>query len=128
VDAQRQAFLNGIVGELAAPSRRRRGVKRAVAGAILATGSFLALSATAAHAAPPPRATGTVMAGDCYTPDFVPWDHTKTCDNPWTFVSYDYQYTYSPNGSNVYCHVFDASWFGCGGYNHIGTRTRCGYV
>ncbi|GAA0907775.1 hypothetical protein [Virgisporangium aurantiacum] len=114
MDAQRQAFLNGT--------------KRAVAAAVLAGGAFVGMSATAAHAEPSPEPASTMMDGDCYTPDFVPWDHEKTCNNWVTFMFYDYQYTYSPNGSNVHCHVFDASWFGCGGYTHVGPKTRCGFV
>ena len=105
------------------------GVRRAVAGVLLAGASFFAFSATAAHAGQPARTTGSVVqAEDCFTPDFVPWDHTKACGAGWAFVNYDYKYTYSPNQSTLYCHVFDASYFGCGGWSDIGERTRCGFV
>jgi hypothetical protein len=136
MDARQRAFLNAVVDDLAAsrshdsgtvPARhttRRSGVNRAVAGALLAGAAFVGFSATAAHAGPPARTNGAVIQSDCFTPDFIPQNHSKTCTGGIAFVSYKYLYTYSPN-QVVVCYMFDATYYGCGGSTDLGRRPLC---
>jgi hypothetical protein len=144
LDAQRRAFLDAVEADLTtsrlplpnadsgtAPTGRwkRLGVKGAIAGALLASASFLAFPTAPAQANPTvaqPRSV-VIQDGDCYTPDMVQYDHTKVCPNPLTFMSYTYQYADHVH-TNLWCFIFDATFFGCGGTSHVGTKTRCGYL
>jgi hypothetical protein len=144
MDAQRRAFLDTVVSDLAtspsrgsdtdsrtARSRRSTGfaITRAVAGTLLVGASFLAFSATSAQAERPALAGTSVVIqdGDCFTPDPVSYDHTKTCPNQYTFMAYDYLYGYKVH-DHLWCYVFDAWYYGCGGSDYIGQKTRCFYV
>ncbi|WP_156325730.1 hypothetical protein [Nonomuraea sp. SBT364] len=140
---QRQAFLDNLETELtSAPSnhpetgsgRVRRShingmkMRRGLAGALLAGASFLAFAAAPAQAAgaPPVIKPSSVAEANCFTPDFVPWDHTKTCGNPiafvnWTFVDEQWTTPY------YVCYVFDGWWYGCGGGTELPRASACGY-
>jgi hypothetical protein len=140
LDTQRRAFLADLKAELTTPqppgptparsigrSRKGLGMKRAVAGALLASASFIAFSAPAAHAASASAARTPVVAQDssCWVPDAEPWDHTKYCGSG-AFMSYKFLYD-----EEIYpyywCFTFDAYYYGCGGSTYVGRRSACAY-
>lgn len=95
---------------------------RAATATLLASASIFAFSATAATA---DTGSGSVIQEeDCFTPNHVKADHTKPCGIGWAFVSYKYQYEFHVHG-NVWCFVFDATYFGCGGPSPIGEELSC---
>lgn len=144
MDAQRRAFLESVEADMTtsrpqanagsgtAPTGRwkRLGVKGAAAGALLAGVSFLALPATPAQARPtvvPQPRSVVIQDGPCYTPNMEQRDHQKVCVNRYTFYNYTYLYADHVH-TNLWCFIFDATWFSCGGANYIGRKTRCGYL
>ncbi|MEV6632527.1 hypothetical protein AB0M54_17440 [Actinoplanes sp. NPDC051470] len=142
MDTQRQAFLATLEAELVdlSPSRTAadsildrpsRGagiaVKRSVFCTLLAGASMLAVGAAPAQAASAPSAatSGPVIQSDCFTPDFVRRDHTKTCGNPQAFVNY---YFVDEDWITSYyvCYIFEGSWYGCGGSTPLPDSSACG--
>jgi hypothetical protein len=137
MDAQRQAFLDDIEAELVAPrpgtssgagsrsttagySKRLAGKMGAVGAVLVASASLFGFTATAAHAS----TGGSVRPAtvdSCFEPNFVHWDHTKSCGL--AFVSFHYLNTIAD--PYEVCYVFDATYFGCGGATDIGEKVAC---
>jgi hypothetical protein len=124
VDAQRQAFLEGIEADLTAPKAVATGQPKklgrkvsAVAAAAFAGVSFFAASAGAASASP------SVASDSCFAPEHKPYNHSHFCRG--VTVMFEYAYTWSPNGGIVHCYHFNVTVFSACGSGPAAPQDSC---